>query len=177
MSFSSHQPEIATFMLQYKKRFCNEPIKRGFPQPNNFSILHSPKVWQGPNCFICTSSKCLSLPVFQPVLVSPVSPSPGQGMPWEHQVTHQTQIPHSPHVINPGWAGCLVYLSLDMTPNGYQSSFLPVRLVIFSQFLLFNKKLPTNSCRKQPQVSLLIPKILEKWCPGLCPGSEAIMRE
>lgn len=54
-----------------------------------------------------------------PMLVSPVSPSPGQGMPWEYQVTHETQIPPSPHTVNPatfpGWAGCLFHLSLELT--------------------------------------------------------------
>lgn len=94
-----------------------------------------------------------------PVLVSPVSPSPGQGMPWEHQGTHQTQIPYCPHTINAVnpqdglgvWFVCLwVWLA-----NGYQRSALPIRLVIFSQFLLFNKKSPLTSRRKQSQYPCL----------------------
>lgn len=40
---------FATFQLQDKKKFCNDPIKRCFPPQNHFSVLASA---------VCTAPKC-----------------------------------------------------------------------------------------------------------------------
>lgn len=88
-------------------------------------------------------------------------------MPWESQFTPQTQIPHSP-VVFPVWAGCLLYLSLELTWQWVSQIYSPSQAGDLQPLLLFNKKSPLNSCRKQSQGSLLIPKkIHEKWSPGL----------